>query len=178
MFSGTLLRFIRKNASAKGSLPKAFFITAITTKGVRAILPVLLFTLFAPQGVGCYMCCQTVRILSDMPRTARCDSLLCKSDVAPDGRCEILFAFVPANVRSAYHRSQANRVGAPAMKQVPQSRDVLLYASRAGSVTDGWRSAPAAEPVPAGNRSGQIHWESGSHRRLRRGNPSREFLRR
>ena len=53
-----------------------------------------------------------------------------KSDIAPDGRSDILFAFVVSNARSAYHcrrqyhaRSayhspQANRVGAPALSQV------------------------------------------------------------
>ena len=53
-----------------------------------------------------------------------------KSDIAPDGRSDILFAFETSNARSAYHcrrqyhaRSayhspQANRVGAPALSQV------------------------------------------------------------
>ena len=53
-----------------------------------------------------------------------------KSDIAPDGRSDILFAFVVSNARSAYHcrrqyhaRSayhspEANRVGAPALSQV------------------------------------------------------------
>ena len=56
--------------------------------------------------------------------------LLCKSDIAPGGRSDILFAFAVSNARSAYHcqrqyhaRSayhspQANRVGAPALSQV------------------------------------------------------------
>ena len=56
--------------------------------------------------------------------------LLRKSDIALDGRSDILFAFVTSNarsayhcrrqyhVRSAYHSPQANRVGAPALSQV------------------------------------------------------------
>ena len=61
-----------------------------------------------------------------------------KSDIAPDGRSDILFAFVVSNARSAYHcrrqyhagrayhSPQANRVGAPALSQV-RHRDDLLY---------------------------------------------------
>ena len=63
--------------------------------------------------------------------------LLRKSDIAPDGRSDILFAFETSNARSAYHcrrqyhaRSayhspQANRVSAPALSQVRQR--VLFY---------------------------------------------------
>ena len=59
--------------------------------------------------------------------------LLCKSDIAPDGRSDILFAFVVSNARSAYHcrrqyharsayhSTEANRVGAPALSQVRQN---------------------------------------------------------
>ena len=55
-----------------------------------------------------------------------------KSDIAPDGRSDILFAFVVSNARSAYHcrrqyhaRSayhspQANRVGATAKAGAPR----------------------------------------------------------
>ena len=58
--------------------------------------------------------------------------LLCKSDIAPEGRSDILFAFVTSNARSAYrcrrqyharsayHSQQANRVGAPVPSQVRQ----------------------------------------------------------
>ena len=55
--------------------------------------------------------------------------LLRKSDIAPDGRSDILFAFVNSNTysvyhcrrqyhaRSAYNSPQANRVGAPQVRQ-------------------------------------------------------------
>ena len=94
------------------------------------------FTRLAPQGIVCY----TFSVLSGgkdflVICLARLGVifLLRKSDIAPDGRSDILFAFVISNARSAYHcrwqyhaRSayhspQANRVGASALSQVRQS---------------------------------------------------------
>ncbi|MBR2325285.1 MAG: hypothetical protein IKA53_04505 [Clostridia bacterium] len=48
--------FFKKMQKAAQRVPtiKQFLLTANTTKGVRAILSVLLFTLLALQGVVCY----------------------------------------------------------------------------------------------------------------------------
>ena len=57
-----------------------------------------------------------------------------ESDIAPDGRSDILFALVTSNARSAYHSPQANRVGAPALSQVRQGR--ILYCFISGRFCD------------------------------------------
>ena len=74
-----------------------------------------------------------------------------KSDIAPCGRSDILFAFVASNARSAYHcrrqyhaRSayhspKANRVGAPALWQMrrgPLSIHLFIEAIAADELAD------------------------------------------
>ena len=115
--------------------------TIYKEKGARTALFVLLFTRLAMQCIVCYtflVLCRAVKLLVIYLARLGVIFLLRKSDVVPDGRSDILFAFVASNARSAYHRRrqyharsayhspQTNRVGAPALSQVRHATPFLI----------------------------------------------------